>query len=115
MHMTPRIGPKRPYRLYIREWIKEKNLTQKQVAERMECEEGTLSKLINGKMGRTDDWLASIAHALDIDVEHLFRDPKRPTQQDLLDGVSDEKRDEIIRVIRAMTDEAGEPLKKAQA
>jgi transcriptional regulator with XRE-family HTH domain len=101
--MVTRIGPRRPFRLYIREWIEHKELEQKQVAERMGCEPGTLSKLISGKMRRTDEWLAAIAYALDIDVERLFQDPNLPTQEDLLRGLPEEKRKEVTRVIRVLT------------
>lgn len=101
--MVNGIGPTRPFRLYIREWILYKDLDQQRVAERMGCEPGTLSKLISGKMRRTDEWLARVAYALDIDVDQLFRDPHAPTQADLLRGQPPERQAEIIRVIRAMT------------
>tara|TARA_Y100000310_G_scaffold334257_1_gene413676 strand:- start:825 stop:1118 length:294 start_codon:yes stop_codon:yes gene_type:complete len=84
-------------------WIEHQNLDQKRVADRMDCEPGTLSKLISGKMRRTDKWLARIAYALDIDVDQLFRDPGRPTQEDLLRGQSPEKQAQIIAVIKALT------------
>lgn len=101
--MVTRIGPKRPFQLFIKEWIEFKQLDQQRVAERMGCEPGTLSKLISGKMRRTDEWLAAIAYALDIDVVDLFRDPERPSPADLLRDISPEDQERVVRVIRAMT------------
>jgi hypothetical protein len=58
--MIDRIGSKRPSRLYIREWIKKRSLDQKRIAERMNCEPGTVSKLLNGSMEMTTKWLGAI-------------------------------------------------------
>lgn len=104
--MVERIGPKRPYRLFIREWIEHRGLDQKRVAERMECEPGTVSKLISGKMKRTDEWLAAIAYALECDVPDLYRDPNAPTQEDLLRDLPPEDRERAIRILRALAGKA---------
>lgn len=79
-------------RLFIREWIEFKKLDQRRVAERMDIKDGTVSKLINGHMQMTLTWLAGFADALDVEITDLFRDPNRPTQQDLLSGLNEEKR-----------------------
>jgi transcriptional regulator with XRE-family HTH domain len=103
--MITRIGGRRPYRLYLAEWIESKGLTQDQMAERMDCSPGTISKLVTGKMKQTPEWLAAIAYALgpDVEVDDLFRHPGAPTQDDLLRGLNDQDRDRIIRVIRTLT------------
>lgn len=100
--MVKRIGPKKPFRHYISEWMERKKLSQVEVAGRMECEPGTVSKLLSGKMRLSDVWLAGFAHALDVEIPDLFRDPNRPTQDDLLRGVSDSQRAQIISVIEAL-------------
>lgn len=98
--MVQRIGSKHPSRLFIREWIKKRGLDQKRVAERMECEPGTLSKLINDKMEMTTSWLAGIADALDVSVPDLFRDPDTPTQDELLSmGVAPDELKQAIRLV----------------
>jgi transcriptional regulator with XRE-family HTH domain len=102
--MVQRIGSKHPSRLFIREWIKKRGLDQKRVAERMECEPGTLSKLLNDKMEMTTAWLAGIADALDVSVPDLFRDPDMPTRDELLSlGTAEEFRQAIRLVQLAKT------------
>lgn len=103
--MVPRIGGRRPYRLYLAEWLAYKELTQDQIANRMDCSPGTVSKLFSGKMEPTAGWLARIAYALgpEVEVEHLFRDPRRPSPADLLRNVPEGEQERIIRAIRALT------------
>lgn len=105
--MIDRIGSKRPSRLYIREWIKKRSLDQKRIAERMNCEPGTVSKLLNGSMEMTTKWLGLFADALDLSVPELFRDPAAPTRDELLAaGTPDELRQAIrlIQMARTGTD-----------
>lgn len=101
--MVTRIGKRRPFQLFIKEWIEHKTLDQDQVAARIGCSPGTLSKLISGKMRRTDEWLAAIAYALgdDVDVTDLFRHPKTPRPEDLLKGLPEDERERVIRMINA--------------
>jgi transcriptional regulator with XRE-family HTH domain len=100
--MADRIGSKHPSRLFIREWIKKRGLDQKRVAERMDCEPGTLSKLLNGKMEMTTAWLAGIADALDVSVPDLFRDPDMPTRDELLSlgPVTTEEFKQALQLVR---------------
>lgn len=99
--MIDRIGSKHPARLFIREWMAEErpNLTQKRLAERMGCEPGTVSKLLNGQMEMTTGWLANFADALDKSVPDLFRDPKAPSRDELLRGVSNEELTTALQLI----------------
>lgn len=103
--MQDRIGRRRPYRLFIAEWIESKHLTQDQVAERIGCSAGTISKLISGQMKQTPQWLAAIAYALgdEVEVPDLFRHPDRPTQEDLLRNVPESEQARIVRAIKALT------------
>lgn len=96
-----RIGSKHPARLYIREWMLSETptLTQKRLAERMDTEPGTVSKLLNGHMEMTTSWLAHFADALDLSVPDLFRDPKAPTRDELLRGYSNEELTSALQLI----------------
>jgi DNA-binding XRE family transcriptional regulator len=103
-----RIGKRHPTRLYIREWIAAEapHITQKTLAERMGCEPGTVSKLLNGKMDMTLEWLASFADALDKSVPDLFRDPKAPTRDELLAaGTPEELRQaiDLLKIVKTGT------------
>ena len=104
--MDARIGGKRPHKLFIREWIRYKRLDQKRLAERMGCEPGTLSKLINGRMERTENWLSIIAEGLDVSVPDLFRDPESPSPEDLLRSATPEQRRRAFVVIEALLKDA---------
>lgn len=105
--MIDRIGSKHPSRLYIREWMKEITIDQRRLAERMECKEGTVSKLLTGDMKMTVEWLARFADALDMPVPRLFVDPKAPTRDELLAaGTAEELRRaiQIVRIAKTGTD-----------
>lgn len=108
-HMSvTRIGRKHPSQLFLREWIKKRDLLQKQVAERMEIEPGTVSKLITGQMAMTMEYLAGFADALDLSVSDLFRHPDTPTQAELLSmGTPDELRAAMRLVQMAKTGTGG--------
>lgn len=98
--MVERIGSKHPSRLYIQEWIGERGLSQKQVAERMAIEPGTVSKLLTGKMEMTTAYLAGFADALDLSVPALFADPKAPTRDELLAAGTPEELRQAIQLVR---------------
>lgn len=96
-----RIGPKKVFRHYIQEWMQHRRLNQARTAERMDTDQATISKLLNGKLRMSDVWLFGFAEALDVDVADLFRDPKRPTQEELLAGLSDDDTRKVISMIEA--------------
>lgn len=60
MSGVPRIRPKRPQRVYLREWRDERDLTQKQLAERLDVSAMTVSR-----------WERACADPLSADVESL--------------------------------------------
>lgn len=97
--MIDRIGPRKPFRHYIREWMEYKDVSQERLAGRMDVESGTISKLLNGHMRMSDKWLTGIATALDVEVADLFRDPRQPTREELLAGLDDEQVRQIIQII----------------
>jgi len=100
--MLDRIGSKHPTKLYIREWMAQETptLTQKRLAERMNCEPGTVSKLLSGQMEMTTSWLANFADALDVSVPDLFRDPRAPTQAELLAAGTPEELRQAIKLVQ---------------
>lgn len=97
-----RIGPKKPTRLYIRERMEKYPIDAERLSERMDTTPGTISKLLNGHMKMTTEWLANFADALNVSVPELFVDPNRPSADALLSRASEERRDEIINVIDFM-------------
>lgn len=97
-----RIGPTKPFRHFIPEWMEKKGVNQERLAGRLECESSTISKLLTGRQRLSDVWLSGIATALDVDVADLFRDPAQPTREDLLAGLSDEQKRTVINLINIM-------------
>lgn len=97
-----RIGTRHPSQLFLREWIDERRLEQRQVAERMGIEPGTVSKLINGRMKLTIEYLSGFDDALDIAVSDLFRHPRTPTQNELLAMGTPEQLRAAMQLIQTM-------------
>lgn len=108
-----RIGQKHPAKLFIREWMARETptLTQKRLAERMECEPGTVSKLLNGQMEMTTGWLANFADALDLSVPDLFRNPDAPTRDELLRGYSNEELTAALQLVQHSRNQASQGSK----
>lgn len=115
--MIDRIGNRRPTRLFIREWMRKLDINNKKLAERMDRAEGTLSKLLSAadydphkrsKQKVTIGYLEEIAHALDIEVEQLFRDPDMPTRDELLRGYTNEELTSALQLIEHTRRVAGE-------
>ena len=97
-----RIGPKHPFRMFIREWMEYRHIDNERLSERMDCSPGTVSKLLNGGMKMTTEWLTGFANALDVAVPDLYRDPNQPSAEDLLRNATPEQRAQVISVISAL-------------
>jgi transcriptional regulator with XRE-family HTH domain len=97
-----RIGPRKPHRHFIREWLKAKGITQEKLADRLGISQGTVSKALKSKTILTEEYLVGIADALDVEVADLFRDPASPTREELLRGLSDTEKLTVIRMIEAL-------------
>ena len=100
--MTDRIEAKNPFRHYIREWMECRNTNQSQIAERLQTGTGTISKLLNGQQRMSDKWLSGFAEALHVEVIDLLRDPNRPSDTELLDGLNEEQRLTVIKLISVL-------------
>lgn len=79
--------------------MEHKGVSQERLAGRMDIESGTISKLMNGHMRMSDKWLTGIATALDVEVGDLFRDPTRPTRDELLEGLDEQQVQQVIQII----------------
>lgn len=97
-----RIGPRKPHRHFIREWMKAKGITQEKLADRMGISQGTVSKALKTKTVLTEEYLIGIADALDVEVADLFRDPASPTREELLRGLTETEKLTVIRMIEAL-------------
>lgn len=102
MGMPPRIGPRRPVKLYLAEWRESRNLTQQQLADRLDTTDVTISRWETGKRRPDDQAKGAIAWVLGIEVVDLYRHPDRPSADALLRGQPPEVQDQVFRVIAAM-------------
>lgn len=100
--MPARIGPMRPFRLYIAEWRDDKGLTQQQLADRLGTSDVTISRWETGKRRPDDNARAAIAEALDIQPLDLYRDPGQPSADALLRGQPPEVIDQAMKLIKAI-------------
>lgn len=99
--------PKRPRfrRTFIAQWREYRNLTQEQLAARLEMTQSHLSMLENGKRGYTQETLEAIADALQTDVASLLmRDPTDPDAiWSIWDNAKPGERRMIIDIARTVT------------
>jgi transcriptional regulator with XRE-family HTH domain len=100
--MPARIYARRPARLYIAEWRDHKELTQQQLADRLETSDVTISRWETGKRSPNLDAQEAIAEALGIEAVDLRRHPDQPSADALLRGQPPEVIDQAIKLIRAI-------------
>lgn len=105
--MGARIGPRRPRRTYLKEWREKKGLTQQQLADRLGVSDVTVHRWEKGIAKLSTPVMEAIAEALDIEPGDLYRDPARPTQDDLLRDLPPETVQEAIRFIDYLKKRAG--------
>ncbi len=95
--MISRIYAHRPAKLYIEEWMATvPGLDRKRLAQRMKTTGGTITKKLQEPAKIDAVWLQRFADALDLAVTDLFRDPTAPTPDELLRGLSDQQKKEVV-------------------
>jgi transcriptional regulator with XRE-family HTH domain len=100
--MPPRIGPRKPVKLYLAEWRESRRLTQQQLADRLDTSDVTISRWETGKRRPDDDAKSAIAWVLGIEVVDLYRHPDRPSADALLRDAPADIQDQGLRVIEAL-------------
>lgn len=77
---APKTPPRQKFRrTFIAQWRDFRNLTQEQLADRLDMTQSHLSMLENGRRGYTQETLEAVANALQTDVASLLmRDPTDP-------------------------------------
>lgn len=107
--MVTRIGGSRPPRLYIEEWMATiPGLDRMRLAQRMGVSPGTVTKKLAQPHKIDGEWLARFAEGLGRkDPTDLYRDPAAPTPDELLAGMSQEQRDEVINFVDFLRKKAG--------
>jgi transcriptional regulator with XRE-family HTH domain len=99
---VPRIGLRKPARLFIHEWMEKRRLNQTDIARRLEVgSSGTISKKLKDPAKMSTEWIAAFAFALDVEVGDLYRHPDRPTQEELLAGLDEPVRAVIVQMLKS--------------
>lgn len=91
-------------RIYLREWRKEKGLTQEQLASRLDLDRSYISTIERGKSGYTQWFLEAAAEALGVEPADLIvRNPRDPTGYwTIWDGIPKEDRPRYAEAIQAL-------------
>jgi transcriptional regulator with XRE-family HTH domain len=100
--MPPRIGSRRPTRLFLAEWRLAKGLTQEQLADRLGTSHVTVSRWETGKRQPNLNAQEAIAEAMGIEAVDLRRHPEQPSADELLRGQPPEIIDQAMKLIRAI-------------
>lgn len=100
--MVARIGPKKPFRHYLREWRNARGLSQQQLADRLDTSKGQISRWESGSRSMSGDVIAALADALAIEPGDLFRDPAAPSLDALLARAPAHVRDAAADLVRTL-------------
>jgi transcriptional regulator with XRE-family HTH domain len=104
--MPPRIGPKRPIRVFLTLHREAKTLTQEQVGNRIKptVDKGTVSRWENAPPGRLSlGVIAAYAEALGIHPTELYRPPGETSLDAMAAKLSDEDRGRAIGYLESLT------------
>jgi plasmid maintenance system antidote protein VapI len=110
--MPYKIGPRVALRHYILEHLEAHKppLTQRELAERLDCNELTVSRWINYKVKVTPDILAAIAEALGgdlMDWTDLLHHPDRPSANQLLRRLPEDEQNFYLKQLKNAAKQAG--------
>lgn len=101
---------------FLREWRTHRGLTQERLAERLGTSKGHISDLEVGRRRYNQDQLEALAAALDCEpADLLIRNPANSEAVwSIWERVPPTKRDDALKILAALADEAApRPKKKA--
>ena len=78
--------------LRLRELLKEKEMTGKELAERVGVSQNTISNIVNGYSFPKPELLLSISEKLDVDLKDLFISTKQNDLSDPSEAIKEIKR-----------------------
>lgn len=100
--MVTRIGPKKPFRHFLKAWRLALGLTQETLAERLGTSKGQISNWENYKKDMTANVVAALAEALNIEPSDIFRDPATPSVDTLLGTATPEQRRLAVEMVKTI-------------
>jgi transcriptional regulator with XRE-family HTH domain len=107
--VIPRQKLPRWRRLFLREWRVYRNMTQEQLAERVEMSVSNISQLERGLQGYSSEGLQRLAVALQCEPGHLLMvDPTRDNAiWSIWERASEAERQQIVAVSQAIVRKTG--------
>jgi transcriptional regulator with XRE-family HTH domain len=103
--MPVKIGPKKMLRHFIAEHLEKLGVSQRQLADRLGCDENTVSRWVNYKVKASPETLAAIAEALYGDLmewEDMLHDPDEPTPNQLMRRLPADDQKAVLKMIRGL-------------
>lgn len=88
--------------IYIKEWRQHRELSQTQLAEKVDISGGQLSKIESGRFGWTRPTLESIAYALNCAVPDLFYLPPSANIDALYDIIRNAESEAVAQMLRVL-------------
>ncbi len=110
--MPYKIGPKVALRHFIVEHLEAHSppLTQRELADRLGCDEMTVSRWVNYKVKVTPEILAAIAEALGGDLmqwDDLLHHPDQPTPNQLMRRLPEDDQKHFLKQLKNAVKQAG--------
>lgn len=96
------------HRLFFKDWRKFRGLSQERLAERLDYDRSTVSRIERGTVSYTPQFLDGLSVALNCDVADLFTRPPDGNEaeiHDLLRVLNDEKKKQAVRVLKALAED----------
>lgn len=100
--MVTRIGSRRPRRNFLRAHREKQGLTQDQLADRIGTYKGQISNWENNHRSISGAVQEALEEALSLEPGDIYRDPDRPSADDLLRNASPEVVNEAIEIIKVL-------------
>jgi transcriptional regulator with XRE-family HTH domain len=88
--------------LYIHEWMKRQDMTQRDLCRKLGISDAAMSKLLHGKTQLTHRWMVEIAAALGREITDLYMHPDYPSADAKLRMLPPVKRDEAMAFINSL-------------
>lgn len=97
--MVTRIGRRQKAHLYIQEWTEVRGLSDETLADRIGVARQTVYRWRTEQHRLDPPKIASLAAALDLEPEELFRPPSRPSLDAKIKTLSDEEAKEAAEML----------------
>lgn len=112
--MVTRIVPKTFKPNYLAKWRDKRGLTQDDLAAKLDTYKGQVSNWENSKRAMTFNVQAALAEALGIQPSDLFRDPDRPSVDELLQNQPPELQAEVYGYAIGKIEDAGKRRQESE-